>query len=203
MEVLKNKGGRPRTFERDDAVTTAMGLFRRHGFEGVSITMLTKAMNIAPPSLYAAFGSKADLFREVLDKYALDNSVYLVASQSDPDATLAMAVERMFERSIKSVTSGPGQPGCIISTGLLGCHPENAELADELKRRRSALRVRLCEELGRWLPAESASSTANFLCAVLEGIAVQARDGADPTDLHRIAQMACASIPEGGVRMQR
>lgn len=188
------KGGRPRSFDRNDAVATAMMLFRQHGFEGVSIAMLTNAMGIAPPSLYAAFGSKADLFREALSRYALENPVSLIQSQSKPATTLAGAADEMFERLIQAVTNGSGQPGCIVSTGMLGCHPDHDELADELKGRRLALRDQLSEEVGQWLPPEATLSTASFLCAVMQGIAVQARDGADAAHLRQIVEAAHRSL---------
>ena len=75
---LKCEGGRPRGFDREAAIATAMELFWRHGYEGVSINDLTHTIAIAPPSLYAAFGSKACLSGEALDRYAaaaLDLSV--------------------------------------------------------------------------------------------------------------------------------
>src|SRR5437588_13033177 len=61
--------GRPRAFDRDAALDRALGLFWTQGFEGTSIADLTEALDINPPSLYAAFGSKEELFREALDRY--------------------------------------------------------------------------------------------------------------------------------------
>src|SRR5699024_8628106 len=61
--------GRPRNFDRDAALRTAMDLFWRRGYEGVSVAMLTEALGITPTSLYAAFGSKAELFDEAIELY--------------------------------------------------------------------------------------------------------------------------------------
>src|SRR3954469_13206977 len=61
--------GRPRTFDRQAALEAAMTLFWRHGYEGTSIADLTSAMGFTPPTLYAAFGSKEQLYREVLAHY--------------------------------------------------------------------------------------------------------------------------------------
>ena len=55
--------GRPRTFDREDALRRAMEVFWEHGYEGASMTELTAAMGINSPSLYAAFGCKEQLLR--------------------------------------------------------------------------------------------------------------------------------------------
>lgn len=61
--------GRPRSFDRDKALERAMTVFWEKGFAATSMTDLTAAMGIAAPSLYAAFGSKEDLFAETLELY--------------------------------------------------------------------------------------------------------------------------------------
>ena len=61
--------GRPATFDRRAALDAAAPLFWRHGYEGASIAQLTAAMGVAPPTLYAAFGSKEQLFRDAMRHY--------------------------------------------------------------------------------------------------------------------------------------
>jgi AcrR family transcriptional regulator len=61
--------GRSRKFNIDEAIAIATKLFWEKGYEGTSLAELTSAMGINPPSFYAAFESKAALFRIVLDRY--------------------------------------------------------------------------------------------------------------------------------------
>src|SRR3984893_14058428 len=61
--------GRPRAFDPDVALDRAMHVFWAKGYEGASLSDLTRAMRINRPSLYAAFGNKEQLFGKVLDRY--------------------------------------------------------------------------------------------------------------------------------------
>ncbi|MBR7517946.1 TetR/AcrR family transcriptional regulator, partial [Mycobacterium tuberculosis] len=61
--------GRPRKFDRTEALEKAMEVFWARGYVGASLAELTAAMGINPPSLYAAFGSKDALFREAVELF--------------------------------------------------------------------------------------------------------------------------------------
>src|SRR5246500_1572066 len=68
-EAAAAQRGRPRAFDPDAALDRAMHVFWAKGYEGASLSNLTRAMQINRPSLYAAFGNKEQLFRRVLDRY--------------------------------------------------------------------------------------------------------------------------------------
>src|SRR6059058_2514400 len=61
--------GRPRTFDPDTALRTALDLFWERGYDGTSLHDLAERMGIASASIYACFGSKEDLFRKVMALY--------------------------------------------------------------------------------------------------------------------------------------
>ena len=61
--------GRPLTFDRNQALRKAVELFWERGYEGTSLKDLSEAMGIASASIYAAFGSKEELFREAMHLY--------------------------------------------------------------------------------------------------------------------------------------
>src|SRR6201997_4182982 len=63
--------GRPRTFDRQIALRQARQGFWALVYEGATLNELQAAMGgIAPPSFYAAFGSKEELFREAVELYS-------------------------------------------------------------------------------------------------------------------------------------
>lgn len=190
--------GRKATFDRDAALDIALELFWRHGYDGVGIADLTKAIGIAPPSLYHAFGSKADLFREVLRKYGAGG----VAPADIEQAPSARdAVEDMLARGIQTVTSSDRPLGCMISSGMLMTGPENAALAAEVRSLRADLRTALQRRIerdaaaGLFPSAINAAATARFYASVLQGFSVQALDGATRADLQAAAALAMAAWP--------
>ena len=61
--------GRPREFDRTEALNQAMKIFWQKGYTATSMNDLYEAMGIKSPSLYAAFGSKEELYEEVLLHY--------------------------------------------------------------------------------------------------------------------------------------
>ena len=61
--------GRPREFDPDEALESALQVFWEKGYEGASLTELTGAMGITKPSMYAAFGNKEQLFRRAVERY--------------------------------------------------------------------------------------------------------------------------------------
>lgn len=189
--------GRPRSFDRTAALERAMELFWMHGYEGVSMSDLVAAMGIASPSIYAAFGSKEQLFIEAVHHFgATSGSGVLQAIARD--GSIRDAVAEMLRASIASITQ-PGRPaGCMIALGAFQCAAEHARVAEELRRLRcateDALRTRLEGAVAmKELPAESSpAKLAKYFVTLLHGLSVQARDGASPAELQEIADQAMA-----------
>lgn len=192
-QSAKSRGGRPWSFDRDKAVDIAMRLFWRHGYEGVSVGDLTKAIGVAPPSLYAAFGSKAGLYREALARYeetfgALDVSVVGSAG------TLEEAVRLLLEAAVRAVTHPDRERGCMISGSLVECQPENAALARVAAARRDAMRERIANALCPFAEPQDLQRLARHLAAVMQGVSIQARDGATPAELQEVVEDVVSGV---------
>ena len=181
----RSRGGRPRSFDRDQAVETAMRLFWRHGYEGVSVGDLTDAIGIAAPSLYAAFGSKAGLFRQALARYEEAGGGFDL-SLIGAAGSLEEAVRLVLEAGVRAVTDPAREPGCMISGGMIACHPDNQALARDVAGRRGALREAMSLALRRWTDERDAVALSWHLAAVLQGMSIQARDGAAAADLRMV-----------------
>ncbi|MFD7168534.1 TetR/AcrR family transcriptional regulator [Streptomyces violascens] len=194
------KRGRPRGFDRDQALMTATVLFWQHGYEGVSISDLTKAMGIAPTSLYAAFQSKRDLFAEVTDRYG-DTFGAFMGRALEEETDVREGFARMLREAAVHYTD-PGHPaGCLIVSAATNYSPDDEDVAVDLRgRRRSNVEgfaSRLAAaQAGRQLPPEAdPRSLAVYFAAVVQGMSQQARDGASTADLSAVADLAMAAWP--------
>jgi AcrR family transcriptional regulator len=193
-------GGRPRGFDRNDALQTAMMLFCRHGYEGVSIADLTKAMNIAPPSLYSAFGSKEALYREALALYQQRPGLGMLP-EFQKDGPIRERVVRLLHDAVCAATDPDYPAGCMVTAGLLNCGAEHEALADTMSDLRTsrcaaiADRLQRAIDLGELPSATDALALARYLSAVIQGIAIQARDGATADELFTVADVAMEHWP--------
>ncbi len=191
--------GRPRTFDTEKALDRALRVFWRKGFEGTSLAELTKAMGINRPSLYAAFGSKEELFRKVLDRYAEGPAAYVREALNEP--TARAVAQRLLEGTVDVVTDRRNPRGCLLVQGALACGETAESIRKELASRRSAgeaaVRRRFEHALAEGdLPAEAnPADLARYLLAVIHGMAVQAAGGASREELRWVAAMALRAWP--------
>ena len=106
--------GRPRSFDRQEALARAMETFWTHGYESTSIADLTAAMGIASPSLYAAFGSKEALFLEAVALYGATEGEQLWGPVAT--AKTARAGMEAFLLGTARAFTRKGKPrGCLVA----------------------------------------------------------------------------------------
>jgi AcrR family transcriptional regulator len=198
MKTTVKPRGRPRKFDEAQILDVARDLFWRQGYEGTSLKDLTAAMGITPPSLYAAFGSKEGLYRRALDRYAQTYGAQLLEGMAE-ERDLKRAFARLIENCVTQFGAGTVPPGCMISTGLLGCAPENDAVARDLTARRMAmadlLHARLQADRDQLPPDTDLASLANYFAMSIEGLSVQARDGLDRAQLAPLAAWIMAAWP--------
>jgi AcrR family transcriptional regulator len=198
--ATKRSAGRPRAFDREHALGVALDLFWRYGFEGTSTAQLSSAMGISPPSLYAAFGGKATLYSEVVALYLARYGGFI----SEPlaaDCTAKEAIERILLSAAKQFVQGEHAPGCMVSCAELHASPDNAALVADMAALRQAVQRAIHARLedarnSGELPSQTDTLTlAAFYAMAVQGMAVQARDGAKAALLKRMAVLAMHAWP--------
>jgi AcrR family transcriptional regulator len=204
---LAVRTGRPREFDVDQALDSALRVFWRKGYEGSTLPDLTKAMGINRPSLYAAFGSKEELFRKALDRYVCGPAGYISGALEAP--TARAVVDQLLYGTIELVTDRRNPRGCLIVHGALVCGEAAESVRKELVSRRlateAAIRNRFQRAIseGDLLVGSRATDMARYVVAVMQGIAVQAAGGANRAQLRRVAAMALRAWPPGSGKLRR
>jgi len=181
--------GRPRTFDRQEALQSAMNVFLARGYDGATLEDLTAAMGgIAPPSFYAAFESKENLFREAIELYVSTMGAPGRDALARPKAR--EAIEGMLRASTDAFTVPERPGGCLVLLGSVGCTRATKEMQDFLGQTRQQppllLRKRLEQAVDEGeLPASVDLETiVSFYTTVLHGLALRARGGASRETLH-------------------
>ncbi|MEN3930864.1 TetR/AcrR family transcriptional regulator [Microvirga sp. W0021] len=182
--------GRPRSFDRDIALHAIMEVFWARGYEGAQLVDLTKAIGIAPPSFYAAFGSKEAAFIEVVKLY-IETVGAVPMNALNNSTTLREGVQAMLLASIDvALSQTPG--GCLLILGVVNCLPENEAARNCLKEARQVTRDLIVKRLRRAnaeneLPKKAnISQIAAFIHGVMQMISFQARDGASRTEIEAL-----------------
>lgn len=182
--------GRPREFCPEAALAAALGVFWAKGYEGASMAELTAAMGITKPSLYAAFGNKAQLFHKALDLYENEKLAYTREALRQPTAR---AVAEYFMRgAIDAQTSSCDPKGCLGVIGSTACGAEAESIkAEVIKRRASSSaalldRFRQAQQDGDLPAAIAPEALSQYLFTILQGMAVQAGAGATRAELESV-----------------
>ncbi|WP_040797251.1 TetR/AcrR family transcriptional regulator [Nocardia higoensis] len=192
--------GRPRAFDRTEALQRAMEVFWEHGYEATSMSDLTAAMGINSPSLYAAFGDKEALFRAAIELY---RSTFggCTAQALREERTARAAVETMLRDNARVYTRADVPRGCMVVLAGSAYTTRNTAVRDFLADKRRQTNEDIRQRLERGvregdLPAGTdTAALARFYATVLFGLSVQARDGAALEELDAAIDCALTAWP--------
>ncbi len=185
---------RPREFNADAALDSAIGVFREHGFEGTSAQMLVDAMSIGRQSLYNSFGDKWQLYRSAVRRYgSTERAAHLEALRSGPRAI--SGIEAMLRRVVDTAS----QP-CLGISSVCEFGISRPDLAEERLPLARALRAAVAERVreaqseGDIPPELDPKAIAEFLIASFVGIRVAARDGGNSAALTSLADLTLRAL---------
>jgi AcrR family transcriptional regulator len=191
--------GRPRTFDPDKALRTALDVFWERGYEGTSLNDLSEAMGIASASIYACFGSKEDLFRKVMALYGTTSGAPPRSALREHPTTRA-AIEAMLRATADEITRSDSPHYCMLilaaPTGAVENHPVREFLADIRRDMFAEVRDRLARGVAEGdltAPPAGLDAIARYYTTVVQGLSIQARDGATRAELEAVITCAMAA----------
>lgn len=176
--------GRPRNFDRDQAVDQALHLFWQHGYDATSLAQLKAGLGggISAPSFYAAFGSKEALFDECVQRYL---ATYAQVTECLWEETLPprQAIETALRQSARMQCEDGHPKGCMVALGVMSApSPENSRVADALTQSRLRTRAGIVACVKRAVQAGQLPDTtipavmATVFDSFLQGVSILARD---------------------------
>lgn len=184
LQRARRKRGRPRAYDRDIALTSALDLFWERGYAATSLDDLSRAMEMNRPSIYAAFGDKQALYRQALDHYRTRVRAAM-KELLDDERPLREALRDFYERAIDMYLSGEGSGrGCFIIGTALTESVANAELRTSLAEgfrgldRILSARIALGKQRGEVDADANPEELGKIASAMLYLLAIQARTGA-------------------------
>lgn len=191
--------GRPRGFDADEAIERAILVFIEHGYEGASLATLTDAMGISATSMYAAFGSKEELFRKALERYTEGPGGYLTRAIDEPTAFDVAA--GILAGAIRSTTRPALPHGCLAVQSALATSDSGRAVHDLLVDWRNDGRDRVRDRFARAVAEGDLREDtdpellARYVTTLAFGIAVQAASGVRRDELLAMADAALANWP--------
>lgn len=199
---MTNERGRPRAFDAEQALDSALRVFWKQGYQGAALSELTDAMGLSKPSLYAAFGDKEALYLKALERYATH---YLAGPMQLLDTTTSgREAVAAYLRAMARLFADRSQPGgCFIANGIADTEgPTTPPAVQEalhgaLRAAEQRMRQRIEQALqaGELHPDASPAELASLYLTVLTGLAVLAKSGESPQKLMRVVDAAMVAWP--------
>ena len=146
MRASHQGKGRPRAFDRNEALKKALEVFWRQGYEPASVASLCSAMGINAPSLYASFGNKSALFIEALNYY--EQTYWSRPAErflEEPD--IARAVENFFFEASEILLSPDTPCGCMVVLAAINISSEAREVSEAVQQLRFATKKMFADRL--------------------------------------------------------
>lgn len=192
--------GRHRAFDVEHALDAALCVFWRKGYEGASYTDLTQATGVERPALYSAFGNKEALFLKALERYYLRYLDFFPAALALPRSREVVA--HILHNAVDVTTRYPDRVGCMGVHGALAgtddAEPIRQAVFDARAQGETLLRERLFQaQAAGDLPASADCTTLSaFVCAMVHGMAVQAKAGFPREKLQSVADYVLSTWPD-------
>ncbi|MET8701581.1 TetR/AcrR family transcriptional regulator [Kitasatospora sp. NPDC058032] len=194
---------RPRTFDEDRALDAAMRAFWANGYEATSTQDLCEATGLGRSSIYNTFSSKRDLFKRSLDRYNELMTVPQVALLEDvalpPLERIRLLLARVVDGEFEYRPDGRSV-GCLTVNTVVepaGRDPEAAAvLARDQEVRLAALGAAIGagQRAGEIAGRREAGELARFVNAVIAGMRVAAKGGADRAAVEAVAATAMDAL---------
>jgi TetR/AcrR family transcriptional repressor of nem operon len=190
---------RPREFDEEAALDSAIKCFWERGYAATSVRDLAAEMGIGCTSLYNAFGNKRSIFIRALERY-LDVSMRERIRRYERSRPPKAAIRDFIAEIIARSSADARRRGCLLVNSAMEVAPHDHRLRRAIAAHLGELEgffrrcVTAAQRTGA-VPAErNPVELGRLLLAVVLGIRVLARSNPDSVLLNDLARPALALL---------
>lgn len=192
--------GRPREFDRTEALHKAMEVFWAKGYEATSIQDLVDAMSVNRGSIYASFGDKHTLFLEALDHYSQESVDFRkTLRQWAAESSALEAIENLFVMIARR--TGPARMrGCFLCNTAVDSAPHDPEIAVKVANGLKLIEASFYDLLqtakarGELPSGATPRALARYLTSSFNGLMVMSKAISDDDTLQDIIDVTLAPL---------
>jgi TetR/AcrR family transcriptional repressor of nem operon len=190
--------GRSRGFDVEEALDVALEMFWQQGYDGTPVQALCRAMDLQPGSVYAAFGSKRDLFVAAVRRYIETVSAEAVDRVNSAPSGL-QGLRDYFAYLVDAMVDGKRVWGCLVTNSLVEFAARDPELAGMFQLHLARLQTSFAAALARAradgeLRPGAGPEAAGMLVAVVQGMNVMAKSRPGRQALQNVVDAAVAGL---------
>lgn len=191
--------GRPRQFDRDEALERAMEVFWAKGYEAASLHDLTGAMGLSKSSLYETFGSKHELFLAAIGRYR-EAVVDPLAARLESDRPARVVLAEVFGEVIERAVRLRDSRGCFLGNCAVETAPGDPAVAAKVRAGLERIEdgfhglLRRGQEAGDIPAGADARALARFLTGALNGLLVMAKAGHERERLEDVVRVSLSVL---------
>ncbi|WP_433251768.1 TetR/AcrR family transcriptional regulator [Actinomadura nitritigenes] len=180
--------GRPRAFDRDQALERALLLFWSRGYGATSVQDLVDALALERGSLYGAFGDKRQFYLAAVQLYWDTYERELVAALEAGPVLPALREVLANPVRAQEFASDVGAPqGCMIGNTTAELVPHDAEASEIVARSHARFTQIVADALrraqvdGEVTRDATPEAQARLLLFTVQGLSLVSRTGLDTT----------------------
>jgi TetR/AcrR family transcriptional repressor of nem operon len=191
--------GRPKEFDPDLALETAMEAFWENGFDATSLADITASTGVQKASLYATYGDKRQLFLTALSRYQEEGFTRLKAGLASKGSVRA-AFHAVFSGMIQECATKDRSRGCLCVNTAVEIGPRDPEIAGMLLSHANRIVALFAETIERGQAGGEidagidAQTTARFLLVTLFGVTVGGKTGFSARKLDEVVSAALSVL---------
>lgn len=190
---------RPKAYDVDQALASAMNVFWSKGYKATSLGDLTSAMGISKSSMYETFGSKHDLFLSTIEHY-IRTVTSQISGAAHINAPARKVIRALFDRAVQRMAEPNSRRGCYLNNCAVEVSVRDADAGARVERgleiMEDAFRTLVIrgQREGTVSTANDANAMARFLVSSLNGILVMGKANADTDRLYDVVDITMNAL---------